>query len=59
MLAQRTFFLAPDHTETVPQVSGTLAVTRGLESKDEGRHRSENLRASPGARRISHLGLVS
>lgn len=24
-------FLALDHTETVPQVSGTLAVTRGLE----------------------------
>lgn len=23
--------LALDHTETVPQVSGTLAVTRGLE----------------------------
>lgn len=33
MLDQRTFFQALDHTETVPQVSGTLAVTRGLKSK--------------------------
>jgi hypothetical protein len=59
-IAQRTFFLALGHTETVPQVSGTLAVTRGLEFQRRAEAQIKESPSKPGrAQDFTRLAQVS